>query len=299
MKSNKAFTLIELLVVIAIIAILAAILFPVFAKAREKARQTACLSNLKQIGLSELQYQQDNDECFPNGYNFAAVPGTNNGIGAGWAGAIYAYAKSTGMFTCQDDPTAAGSHVIGGLTEYPVSYGQNLNMNRNLVGGAVRTVLQTALANFQAPASTVMLFEVVSDKAADNYCDLTHSPETLAPTQVYYSPAGNGVILMDENSAAQCKHFMFDTGAMGAISEQTGGETGPIPNGVYSLSTGRHTDGSNFMMTDGHVKYLKGAQVSVGYDAPNLTTGQVPNGKTTSAASTSTLGTFAVTFSKL
>ena len=64
MNARKGFTLIELLVVIAIIAILAAILFPVFAQAREKARQTSCLSNLKQIGLATLQYNQDNDEMF-------------------------------------------------------------------------------------------------------------------------------------------------------------------------------------------------------------------------------------------
>ena len=62
---NQAFTLIELLVVIAIIAILAAILFPVFAQAREKARQTSCLSNAKQIGLASQMYDQDYDEILP------------------------------------------------------------------------------------------------------------------------------------------------------------------------------------------------------------------------------------------
>ena len=65
MFHRRGFTLIELLVVIAIIAILAAILFPVFAKAREKARQSSCLSNLKQLGLGILSYAQDYDERFP------------------------------------------------------------------------------------------------------------------------------------------------------------------------------------------------------------------------------------------
>ena len=65
MKKNKGFTLIELLVVIAIIAILAAILFPVFAQAREKARAASCESNIKQLSLGLLQYLQDNDETFP------------------------------------------------------------------------------------------------------------------------------------------------------------------------------------------------------------------------------------------
>ena len=98
-SAQKGFTLIELLVVIAIIAILAAILFPVFAKVREKARQISCLSNMKQLALGEVQYNQDYDEKY--------APGANpNGLGNGWAGQIYPYVKSVNVFTCPDDSSA-------------------------------------------------------------------------------------------------------------------------------------------------------------------------------------------------
>ena len=85
-RTNSGFTLIELLVVIAIIAILAAILFPVFAQAREKARGISCLSNTKQLGLGILMYAQDYDERFPCGVLPTSGPGFN---GIGWAGQSY------------------------------------------------------------------------------------------------------------------------------------------------------------------------------------------------------------------
>src|SRR5579883_2154818 len=87
---KRGFTLIELLVVIAIIAILAAILFPVFARAREKARQISCLSNEKQLGLAYMMYVQDYDETFVFG-----DPSGGKGAGSGWASSIYPYVKST------------------------------------------------------------------------------------------------------------------------------------------------------------------------------------------------------------
>lgn len=116
MKTDRssAFTLIELLVVIAIIALLAAILFPVFNSAREKARQIACTSNLKQLALAFLQYEQDYDETSPIGFNGTAMYGPQTapiynktivpiGEPTGIAGQLQPYVKSWEVFACPDD----------------------------------------------------------------------------------------------------------------------------------------------------------------------------------------------------
>jgi prepilin-type N-terminal cleavage/methylation domain-containing protein/prepilin-type processing-associated H-X9-DG protein len=112
MKSRRGFTLIELLVVIAIIAILAAILFPVFAQAREKARQTACLSNLKQIGLAFKMYVSDYDEQWPESAPFNSNINQNpgqqfdQGQDFDWGGfisnALLSYTKDQAIYICPD-----------------------------------------------------------------------------------------------------------------------------------------------------------------------------------------------------
>src|SRR5262245_8386202 len=91
---RRGFTLIELLVVIAIIAILAAILFPVFAQAREKARQITCSSNLRQIGQGILMYAQDFDEQYPMAFYGTSASGTSTG----WPMLVQPYIKNTGIF---------------------------------------------------------------------------------------------------------------------------------------------------------------------------------------------------------
>ena len=107
---SRGFTLIELLVVIAIIAILAAILFPVFARARAKARQTACLSNVKQISLALQMYAQDYDECYPV---------VNHLTGYDWWGPLQTYVKNAQMFRCPAYKAGSGEpasdYSINGL----------------------------------------------------------------------------------------------------------------------------------------------------------------------------------------
>lgn len=115
---RRAFTLIELLVVIAIIAILAAILFPVFARARENARRSSCQSNLKQIGLGLMQYSQDYDEIMvAYGYSPTGDMHQNLGTTAGnyrWNDAIMPYLKSTQIFDCPSQPVSDQKFVYAG-----------------------------------------------------------------------------------------------------------------------------------------------------------------------------------------
>lgn len=118
MQKKNGFTLIELLVVIAIISILASILFPAFARARENARRASCQSNLKQIALGVFQYTQDYDERFPlRLINGSGSPPVSNGANAsnpfGWADALQPYLKSTQIFQCPSETTTPATATSG------------------------------------------------------------------------------------------------------------------------------------------------------------------------------------------
>ncbi len=147
---RRGFTLIELLVVIAIIAILAAILFPVFARAREKARTASCQSNCKQLGLAFIMYAQDYDETFPPF------------VRSNWVwDVIGPYIKNTQLFTCPSgkiQTCASGSCSRSGYAGYGYSYGYNDNWSTvtgvayNPGGGSIGR----ALAQVTYPAETVL-----------------------------------------------------------------------------------------------------------------------------------------------
>jgi len=122
----KGFTLIELLVVVAIIAILAAILFPVFARARENARRASCMSNMKQIGLGIMMYSQDFDEHLPSGFitfptDSYTFPNGTTGTFAAWYDVLYPYVKSMQVFNCPSwtDAAYTGNYRI---RFFPYSY---------------------------------------------------------------------------------------------------------------------------------------------------------------------------------
>jgi prepilin-type N-terminal cleavage/methylation domain-containing protein len=113
MKNTRrlsGFTLIELLVVIAIIALLAAILFPVFARARENARKSSCQNNLKQLGIGFLQYTQDYDETLMDGGDPYRLTGNVN---ASWDLILQPYLKNTQILACPSDTTGSVRNVTG------------------------------------------------------------------------------------------------------------------------------------------------------------------------------------------
>ena len=150
---HRGFTLIELLVVIAIIAILAAILFPVFAKAREKARQTSCLSNVKQIALGGVAYCQDYDERFPaHGCGWG-----NRADQTCYASKIYPYVKNVQIFTC---PSAAYKAAIGADGN---AYGHNLQY----LGNRATTI---TIGQVQSPAETIWYADATRGYIRAPYC---------------------------------------------------------------------------------------------------------------------------------
>lgn len=148
---RNGFTLIELLVVIAIIAILASILFPVFARARENARRASCTSNVKQIMLGIMQYTQDNDEKFPILYSY----NTDDVLEHVWYIGIQPYVKSAQLFKCPSDSSTTVSHLTDAVISpegFVVSYGAN---ERAFTWPALGRVISQA--TFVAPSLTVMV----------------------------------------------------------------------------------------------------------------------------------------------
>jgi prepilin-type N-terminal cleavage/methylation domain-containing protein/prepilin-type processing-associated H-X9-DG protein len=157
-RREQGFTLIELLVVIAIIALLAAILFPVFARARENGRRASCQSNLKQIGLANAQYTQDYDEKFVP-YTIVKPDANGNGnydsgdLFVYWTGLLYPYTKSTQIFVCPSVKTDLVNVQLGStLANNDVPYAMPYSM-------AYALKYNTQINKIEFPAETVFLVE--------------------------------------------------------------------------------------------------------------------------------------------
>lgn len=257
-SAKTGFTLIELLVVIAIIAILAAILFPVFARARENARRSSCQSNEKQIGLGVLQYVQDYDEHMPYINYWSNLP-YNDAWGSAykkdsytWRTAVYPYLKSAQVFYCpsysRERTDADGQRPLAAMNWQP-------NTNRNLDE-----------------------FQLVGGYAANHRGSHINTAEAwkLGARGPFGGSPGYEIILSSIESPSTCVFvtevaFGFDYG--GNDAEFTENPSSDTPdagdlvtvnylktNGVmdgYIARSMCHLEGSNFLYGDGHVKWQK------------------------------------------
>jgi len=254
---KRGFTLIELLVVIAIIAILAAILFPVFAQARESARKTSCLSNHKQAGLGQLMYLQDYDETFvlyaTFGENLLRDNGTVYRNYLGWPAEIQPYVKNKDIFTCPDVKdlgfiTATNSarkllySSIGYNYGYLAVFTPGANTDPN-------PFIPLTLAAVKKPASIVMDM----DSQGADWADPGHATvwlwegPTVDPPDATFSANGfynNG---WGGTCGDQTTYYEFPCYG-GATFHHSGGTNVPLvmPNG-----------GANVVFVDGHTKHYK------------------------------------------
>lgn len=244
-KTRKAFTLIELLVVIAIISILSAILFPVFARARENARRSSCMSNMKQIGLGIMQYVQDYDEHYPLAWygqtadssktsftqTQAGMPGSyyktcgpdtcSNGEGYfyTWKDLIFPYVKSLQIFSCPSSRLQL--YGTAHLSDYQIS-------------GAYGNTASQSLQNTSA-----------SNYATSKYgLSIT---QTGTPMSAINRPS-ESIMIFEANGVNTLNARFMMTGGAWAVMQQV--DSGMV--GVFSP----HLEGLNLAFGDGHAKWM-------------------------------------------
>ena len=236
---RRGFTLIELLVVIAIIAILAAILFPVFAQARDKARSASCLSNMKQLGLGTMMYVQDYDEQFPL---------STSNIGGQWLTNFW-HMVPPDWSSLTTPPAVIGSKYVWANSTQP--YIKNYNILRCPSTTEVRTTIArfTYSSPLKAPIATSYTFNGL----------LSSYPQAgvsqVATVPLIWEGRGKGAMLGGnlQNPLLNCpdpaQPCVYNTSCSSSVNGGTGGAFG-IDGTVWI-----HQKGMNFVMADGHAKY--------------------------------------------
>lgn len=224
---NRGFTLIELLVTIAIIALLTAILFPVFARAREQARKASCQSNLKQLGLAVAMYLQDYDETYPFqnlGYHNA------DGTTAHWYDGLQPYTRSYQVWIC---PTSGPVTKYSSGREY--SYGVNLCGTSPNADYSIGQGFGDSITEPCTPTGAALKLSAVGN-----------------PSQVIYAgdPASNGIA--GSSYGGLLVGYSNDT----YIPVLHGGQVGPFTGSVQS-PVDESMGGGNYLFADGHVKYIQ------------------------------------------
>ena len=253
-RTRRAFTLIELLVVIAIIALLAAILFPVFARARENARKSSCINNLKQIGLAYQQYAQDYD---------GMTPGSSSAGGnASWPSLMMPYVKGEQLFAC----TSASPSPVVRTDMMPASTRAYCGVTTNGDGSSaaekklflglsygVNAITVTATTNFFTPGFT----------------GNTTTPGANGVKCGFVTPGNTTTVGLAESdiedSAGTIRVFDSMAGSVGATDCNHGNSIRAISaedrtdrslTDTASKVARRHFEGFNAMYGDGHVKFI-------------------------------------------
>jgi prepilin-type N-terminal cleavage/methylation domain-containing protein/prepilin-type processing-associated H-X9-DG protein len=235
-SKNLAFTLIELLVVIAIIAILAAILFPVFGRARENARRSSCTSNMKQMGLAVMMYSQDNDGRYPMASN-------TDGSGRRWPDYILPYVKNSQLFVC---PSVGGSDVeargvawsaSSGQTNKFFGYGYNYQYlgNSRVVASRPHFPYTSTDNVITAPAQTI----AITDSSGVG---------TTGTTGVYVIDPPVPIVYQDGTARGSGRPNASD----GFYPNGSGSDSGQ-----RSTPTPRHLEMVSVAFADGHSKAMK------------------------------------------
>ncbi|MCC7490973.1 MAG: DUF1559 domain-containing protein [Fimbriimonadaceae bacterium] len=224
-RTQRAFTLIELLVVIAIIAILAAILFPVFAKAREKARQSSCSSNMKQLGLAAVQYRQDYDErpaCAWVTPGMTDPFGTTN-VRMWWGGMLQPYIKNYQIMIC---PSASQQAILG-ITQAGWAGDSSWRPEAGIA------------MNWYVPTGT----GINTDRGY--WLWLSDSQITRPAEVIYFGESRHGAVMgPNPQLSATYDYNTWLSSTMAA-------------GGGYYFGGVRHSDGMNCLYYDGHVKWSR------------------------------------------
>ena len=267
-QSAKGFTLIELLVVIAIIAILAAILFPVFQSVRENARRTACGSNIRQLGLGVMQYNQDNDEGMPPVFSPGTDPGACGALAGGtcrmsWVGVIDQYVKSTDVWKCPDMPLTSvwppAASIYNSTPFRNISLWEGYGWNQDYMGLAKSDCSDfdsgrgsgppIKLSQIGSPAATVMITGSAGEAGTGSFFGTGNA---LYPIHGGYYPAPAPATLTTPEG---CTYSNAGWGQ--------GSYMGPYGGFEQLRHAGR---GGQVCFADGHVKFMTAGQLAAGTD---------------------------------
>jgi prepilin-type N-terminal cleavage/methylation domain-containing protein/prepilin-type processing-associated H-X9-DG protein len=264
--TKRGFTLIELLVVIAIIAILAAILFPVFAQAREKARAITCVSNMKQLGLACAMYVQDYDETWPLGMNYTVW------YNQAWPNQLVPYIKDLNVFVCPDDSNpetgvqqnygygigisyAANSFIGPGSRQAgPFSIDQPWWITPQTITDAAITFPDQTIAIAEKHNDQVMEWDTTpAGQAAITAYNNSGSgpPNSYGNTDYAYNDLFTGVNWWDGSAPGE-----IPNGTLPLEGTTRGGTTYSYPNGCNGAVSHVHSNLANFLFCDSHVKAM-------------------------------------------